>query len=101
MILLQKNQPQRLYPVVPPVILLPTRAAVGEHPNLMPNAQRAKAPTQTIAWESSNATNPVIFEPMVMSTLLFHRKRIGDLEKKLNGNKPVLRILEPENAQEN
>jgi hypothetical protein len=56
---------------------------------------------RSFASESSNATNPIIFEPMVMSILLFHQKRISDLGKKLNGNKPVLGIAEPENAQEN
>ncbi len=52
------------------------------------------------AMASGNACNPVIFEPMVMSILLFHQKRLRDLEKKLNGNKPVTGIPEPENAQE-
>jgi len=33
---------------------------------------------------SSNATNPIIFEPMVMSILLIQQKRIRSLEKLLN-----------------
>jgi hypothetical protein len=33
---------------------------------------------------SSNATNPVIFEPMAMSILLFQQKRISVLEQQLN-----------------
>ncbi len=36
-----------------------------------------------LAMESSNATNPIIFEPMVMSILLGHQKRLRDLESKL------------------
>ena len=35
------------------------------------------------ASESSNATNPIIFEPMVMSILLAQQKRIMCLEKEL------------------
>lgn len=33
----------------------------------------------------SNATNPVIFEPMVMSILLFQQKTLRKLEKRLEG----------------
>lgn len=56
---------------------------------------------RSFASESSNATNPIIFEPMIISILLFQQKRLGELEKKLNGNKPLTSIPEPEQAQEN
>ena len=36
---------------------------------------------------SSNATNPVIFEPMVMSILLHQQIRISKLEKELDALK--------------
>jgi len=39
---------------------------------------------RTFASESGNATNPIIFEPMIMSIVLFQQKRINALEKKLN-----------------
>jgi len=32
----------------------------------------------------SNATQPVIFEPMVMSILLFQQKKLSKLEKEFN-----------------
>ena len=32
----------------------------------------------------SNATQPVIFEPMIMSILLFQQKKLSKLEKALN-----------------
>jgi len=48
-----------------------------------------------------NATNPIIFEPMIMSILLSQQKRIRDLEKKLNINQQAASIPEPEQAQEN
>jgi hypothetical protein len=35
------------------------------------------------ASESSNATNPIIFEPMVVSILLGHQKKLRKLESKL------------------
>ena len=35
------------------------------------------------ASESSNATKPIIFEPMVMSILLGHQKKLRKLERKL------------------
>jgi len=35
------------------------------------------------ASESSNATKPIIFEPMVMSILLGHQKKIRKLEHRL------------------
>jgi hypothetical protein len=53
------------------------------------------------ASESSNATNPIIFEPMVMSILLGQQKRILALEKKLQITQHSTSIPEPEQAQEN
>ena len=41
---------------------------------------------RSYASESSNATNPIVFEPMVMSILFAQQKRILALEKKLNIN---------------
>ncbi len=41
------------------------------------------------ASESSNATNPVIFEPMVMSIMLGHQKQLRKLENKLSSDKPI------------
>ena len=38
---------------------------------------------------SSNAPNPIIFEPMIMSILLAQQERIRKLEKKLGTIKPV------------
>ena len=38
--------------------------------------------------ESSNATNPIIFEPMVMSILLGQQRRIQELEQKLKAMQP-------------
>ena len=35
----------------------------------------------------SNATQPIIFEPMVMSILLFQQKKLQKLEKELNALK--------------
>ena len=40
------------------------------------------------ASESSCATNPIIFEPMVMSILLGQQRRILELEKKLKAMEP-------------
>lgn len=39
---------------------------------------------RSFAMASSNATNPIIFEPMIMSILLAQQERIRTLEKKLN-----------------
>jgi len=39
---------------------------------------------RTTASAGGNATNPIIFEPMVMSILLAQQMRIGQLEYKLN-----------------
>ena len=38
---------------------------------------------RSYASESSNATNPIIFEPMVISILLGHQKKLRKLEHKL------------------
>ena len=53
------------------------------------------------ASEAGNATNPILFEPMVMSVLLGQQKRIRALEKKLGLKQHVAGISEPEQAQEN
>jgi hypothetical protein len=39
---------------------------------------------RSFAMASSNATNPIIFEPMIMSMLLAQQERIRTVEKKLN-----------------
>jgi hypothetical protein len=56
---------------------------------------------RVFASESGNATNPIIFEPMVISILLAQQKRIVALEKKLNINQHAPYTPEPEQAQEN
>ncbi len=38
---------------------------------------------RSYASESSNATNPIVFEPMVMSILLGHQKKLRKLEHNL------------------
>ena len=43
---------------------------------------------RTYASESSCATNPIVFEPMVMSILLFQQKQIRQLERELQTTKP-------------
>jgi hypothetical protein len=40
------------------------------------------------ASEAGNATNPILFEPMVMSILLAHQRRILYLERKLQTIQP-------------
>jgi hypothetical protein len=40
------------------------------------------------ASESSNATNPIVFEPMVMSILLGQQRRIRELDQKLKAMQP-------------
>jgi hypothetical protein len=40
------------------------------------------------ASESSNATNPIVFEPMVMSILVGQQRRIRELEQKLKAMQP-------------
>jgi hypothetical protein len=39
---------------------------------------------RSYASAGSNAAKPILFEPMIMSILLFQQKRIKQLEKKLN-----------------
>ena len=39
---------------------------------------------RVFASAGSNATQPVIFEPMIMSILLFQQKKLSKLEKALN-----------------
>jgi hypothetical protein len=53
------------------------------------------------ASEAGNATNPILFEPFVMSILLAQQKRILALEKKLGIKQKIAGIPEPEQAQEN
>jgi hypothetical protein len=43
---------------------------------------------RTYASESSCATNPIVFEPMVMSILLFQQKRLMQLEREMETIKP-------------
>ncbi len=42
---------------------------------------------RVFASAGSNATQPVIFEPMTMSILLFQQKKLARLEKELNAVK--------------
>jgi hypothetical protein len=42
---------------------------------------------RSYASAGSNATQPVLFEPMVMSILLYQQKKIDRLEKELNAVK--------------
>jgi len=44
--------------------------------------------SRTYASESSCATNPIVFEPMVMSILLFQQKRLMQMERELETIKP-------------
>ena len=53
------------------------------------------------AAEAGNATNPILFEPMVMSVMLAQQKRILAMEKKLSMKRQIAGIPEPEQAQEN
>ena len=41
---------------------------------------------RSYAFESSNATNPIVFEPMVMSIILAQQEIIRQIEKSLNVN---------------
>jgi hypothetical protein len=43
---------------------------------------------RTYASESSCATDPIVFEPMVMCILLFQQKRIRQMERELQALKP-------------
>jgi len=45
----------------------------------------------------SNATNPILFEPFVMSILLAQQKKIMSLEKKLNTNQQAVTMLNQKN----
>jgi hypothetical protein len=56
---------------------------------------------RSFASAGGNATNPILFEPMVMSILLGQQKRILALEKKLNIYRQASSIHEPDQAQEN
>ncbi len=42
---------------------------------------------RSFASAGSNATQPVLFEPMLMSILLFQQKKLAKLEKELNAIK--------------
>ena len=42
---------------------------------------------RSYASAGSNATQPVLFEPMMMSILLFQQKKLAKLEKELNAIK--------------
>jgi len=56
---------------------------------------------RSYASAGSNATNPILFEPFIVSILLAQQKRILALEKKLGINQQVAGIPEPDKAQEN
>ncbi len=56
---------------------------------------------RSFASAGGNATNPILFEPMVMSVLLAQQKRIRAIEKELGIRQHVAIIPEPEQAQEN
>ena len=56
---------------------------------------------RSFASAGGNATNPILFEPMVMSILLGQQKRILALERKLNLYRQASSIPEPNQAQEN
>ena len=43
----------------------------------------------------SNATRPIMFEPMIMSILLYQQKNLIKIEKKLNEIKQYLRQYTP------
>ncbi len=55
---------------------------------------------RTYASESSCATNPIVFEPMVMSILLFQQKRIRQLERELQTIMPNIADPEPASPSE-
>jgi hypothetical protein len=42
---------------------------------------------RSLASAGSNATQPVLFEPMAMSILLFQQKKLIKLERQLNASK--------------
>jgi len=41
---------------------------------------------RSYASESSNATDPIVFEPMVMSIILAQQEKMRQIEKKLNAH---------------
>ena len=45
---------------------------------------------RSYAMAGSNATDPIIFEPMIMSILLFQQKRMRQLERELEAIKPIV-----------
>jgi len=51
------------------------------------------------ASEAGNATNPILFEPFIMSILWVQQKRIMVLEKKLNTNQQAVTIPQPKNQK--
>ena len=53
------------------------------------------------ASEASNTTNPILFEPFIMSILLAQQKRILAIEKKLGMKQQIKGIPESDQAQEN
>jgi hypothetical protein len=55
---------------------------------------------RTYASESSCETNPIVFEPMVMSILLFQQKRIRQLERELQTIMPNIADPEPASPSE-
>jgi hypothetical protein len=55
---------------------------------------------RSYASESSCATNPIIFEPMVMSILLAQQKRIMCLEKELQMIRPQTTANLPESEEQ-
>jgi len=51
---------------------------------------------RSYASESGNATNPIVFEPMVMSILLGQQKKLRKLEHNLTvSNKPTEQLSQP------
>ncbi len=52
---------------------------------------------RSYAMASSNAANPIVFEPMIMSIVLFLQKRINQLEKQLNAIYQQANKAKPEN----
>ena len=52
-----------------------------------------------LASEAGNATNPILFEPMVMSILLAQQKRIRTIEKELGIKQQITGIPVPERRE--
>ena len=57
--------------------------------------------SRSFASAGGNATNPILFEPFVISIILGQQERILALEKKLKINNHLPSIPESEQAQEN